>query len=52
MPRCPCCMEIDCDETYSECDDDGCVVYREYKCNDCGCEFSIEDVIKIIKEGD
>ena len=42
---------IDYDEFDYEEDDDGCTIYTEYVCNECGCEFSVEEVVNIIKKG-
>ena len=52
MPRCPQCNSIECDDVKYERDDDGVIVYWEYECENCGCQFYHEDVIGIIKEGD
>ncbi len=49
--RCPYCNGIDYDEFDYEEDEDGCTIYTEYICNECGCEFSVENAVKIIKEG-
>ena len=53
MTKCPCCNAKGydyIDETDFKMDEDG-LSYARFICNECGCEFYIEDTIGIIKDG-
>ena len=52
---CPTCGNDDwseIDDSRIERDDNGSICYREFECQKCGCVWSIEEIVNIIKEGE